>query len=198
MLAIQSNQMKFHQLVALWTALSLCPFSLSEDVKLQELVQFASNDHGELKLPSRNTNKKNVIHEAKVLKQAIRNDMKINCSYFACTSDMWSSTQMKAFMALTLHFLTDDFCMQSYTLEVKPTQGKHTGDMIQGEMAVLFMKWNLDSACLTMMLQDSGSNMVKACTNWGIPHFPCIGHSLHLVVGPFLILSKKKLKKITI
>jgi hypothetical protein len=45
MLASQSNQMKFHQLVALWTALSLCPFSISEDVKLQELVQFASNVH---------------------------------------------------------------------------------------------------------------------------------------------------------
>jgi hypothetical protein len=80
-------------------------------------------------------------------------------------------------------------------MEVKPTQGKHTGDMIQGEMAESFMKWNLDSAHLTMMLQDSGSNMVKACTDWGIPNFPCIGHSLHLVVGPFLILSKKKLKK---
>jgi hypothetical protein len=62
-------------------------------------------------------------------------------------------------------------------------------------MAESFMKWNLDSACLTMMLQDSGSNMVKACTDWGIPHFPCIGHSLHLVVGPFLILSKKIEKK---
>jgi hypothetical protein len=124
MLASQSNQMKFHQLVALWTALSLCPFSILEDVKWQELVQFVSNVHGELKMPRRNTNKKNIIHAAKVLKQAIRNDMKSNCSYFACTSDMWSSTQMKAFRALTLHFLTDDFCMQSYTLEVKPTQGK--------------------------------------------------------------------------
>ena len=82
-------------------------FSILEDVKLQELMQFASNVHGELKMPSRNTNKKKIIHEAKVLKQAIQNDMKSNCSFFACTSDMLSSTQMKAFMALTLHFLTD-------------------------------------------------------------------------------------------
>jgi hypothetical protein len=117
--------------------------------------------------------------------------MKSNCSYFACTSDMWSSTQMKAFRALTLHFLTDDFCMQSYTLEVKPTQGKHTGNVIRGEMAASFMKWNLDSARLTRMLQDSGSNMVKDCTDWGIPHFPSIGHSLHLVVGPKKEIEKK-------
>ena len=51
-----------------------------------------------------------------------------------------------------------------------------------------------------MLLRDSGSNMVKACNDWrlshnpelGVPHFPCIGHSLHLVVGPFLLEKKKK------
>ena len=42
------------------------------------------------------------------------------------------------------------------------------------------------------MLRDSGSNMVKACEDWGVAHFPCIGHSLHLVVGPFLLIPKKK------
>ena len=51
-----------------------------------------------------------------------------------------------------------------------------------------------------MVLRDSGSNMVKACNDWclshnpdlDMPHFPCIGHSLHLVVGPFLLEKKKK------
>ena len=42
-----------------------------------------------------------------------------------------------------------------------------------------------------MMLHDSGSNMVKACRDWGIDHFACIGHSLHLVIGPFLVKKKK-------
>lgn len=43
-----------------------------------------------------------------------------------------------------------------------------------------------------MMLRDSGSNMVAACRMWKISHFPCIGHSLHLVVGPFLVEKKKQ------
>ena len=41
------------------------------------------------------------------------------------------------------------------------------------------------------MLHNSGSNMVKACRDWGIDHFACIGHSLHLVIGPFLVKKKK-------
>ena len=43
-----------------------------------------------------------------------------------------------------------------------------------------------------MMIRDSGSNMVRACNDWEIPHFSCVGHSLHLVVGPLLVDKKKR------
>ena len=32
--------------------------------------------------------------------------------------------------------------------------------------------------------------MVKACEDWGINHLLCIGHSLHVVVGPFIVILK--------
>ena len=34
--------------------------------------------------------------------------------------------------------------------------------------------------------------MVKACEDWDIKHFPCIGHSMHLLVGPFLLVPKTR------
>ena len=61
-----------------------------------------------------------------------------------------------------------------------------------GEMETSFLNWGLDKDRLSMMLRDSGSNMVKACKDWKIKHFPCIGHSSHLVVGPFLLVPKTK------
>ena len=189
------NQKQFNKLVALWTALSLRPFSISEDAKLQEVIQFAANVEGQITMPSRNSNKTNIISEANDLKLAIRKELYSSCLYYSCSSDMWSSRHLKAFMALTLHFLTDAFNMRSYTLEIKPTLGKHTGDMIRGEIVESFKKWNLDITRLTMMLRDSGSNMVKACNDMEIRHFPCIGHSLHLVVGPFLVVPKNKSKE---
>jgi hypothetical protein len=42
---------------------------------------------------------------------------------------MWSSRSMDTIIALSLHFLTEDFEMKNYMLEVKPVKGKHTGDM---------------------------------------------------------------------
>ena len=38
-----------------------------------------------------------------------------------------------------------------------------------------------------MMLRDNASNGKKACNDWNIKHFGCIAHSIHLIVGPFLI-----------
>jgi hypothetical protein len=35
------------------------------------------------------------------------------------TSDIWSSKTMMAFMALTIHFLSEDFDMHSFNLEVE-------------------------------------------------------------------------------
>jgi hypothetical protein len=116
------------------------------------------------------------------MKSYVREFRKKNC-------DMWSSRSMKAFLAFTVHFLCNDFHRFNYTLAVKPTEGKHTGGMIRQYMQDILNEWCLPEH---MMLRGSGSNMVKACQDWGIPHFPCIGHSLHLVVGPFLLQKKEK------
>ena len=37
------------------------------------------------------------------------------------------------------------------------------------------------------LLRDNASNGKKVCNDWNIKHFGCIAHSIHLVVGPFLI-----------
>jgi len=43
---------------------------------------------------------------------------------------------------------------------------------------------------MTMMLRDNASNAIKACHDWGIPHFGSIGHTLHLIVSPLFVQKK--------
>ena len=50
----------------------------------------------------------------------------------------------------------------------------------------------LSADTLSVMARVDGSNVVAACNLWGIEHIGCIGHSLHLVVNPFLQEKKKK------
>ena len=119
-MANRVNHEQFDQLIALWSGLSLRPFSICEDALLQEAFTFATSVSGNLSLPSRNTNRNNILREASQMKKSIKHNIQLNCTYFSSTSDMWSSQTMKAFMALTIHFLTEEFMMRSYTLEAKP------------------------------------------------------------------------------
>ena len=46
--------------------------------------------------------------------------------FFSCTSDIWLSRTMESFLALTIHYLTDNFDMKKFVLKVDPIVGKHT------------------------------------------------------------------------
>ena len=166
-------------------------------MELQDVIVFAMQVNGTLAFPLKNTNKSRIDDLAKVIRSKLMKGIAEKCAFFSSTSDMWSSRLMKAFMAFTIHFLCDDFQRHNYTLAIKPTEGKHTGDLIREYMQNILKEWCLSEDRIVMMLRDSGSNMVKACEDWGIPHFPCIGHSLHLVVGPFLLEKKDKDKSTT-
>jgi hypothetical protein len=98
-----------------------------------------------IQIPTQNTNKK-IAKLAEELRERIKKDIDENCNYVSCTSDM--------FMALILHFLTEDFEMKNYTMKVKPVRGKHTGDMIQSEMMQIFFFWSLQEMYMMMMLRE--------------------------------------------
>ena len=42
-------------------------------------------------------------------------------------TDMWTSRNGSSFIAITLHYLTKEFRMRSFTLEVAPFVGEHSG-----------------------------------------------------------------------
>jgi hypothetical protein len=117
------------------------------------------------------------------IKGKINSDIK----YYSATTDIWSSRTMVSFMAITLHALTDDFSMINLTLDVMPLQGKHTGRFIMEQLMESFDKWGIQNENMTMMLRDNTSNAIKVCHNWGITHFGCIGHTLHLIVGALFV-----------
>ena len=65
---------------------------------------------------------------------------------------MWSLSKMTALVALTLHYLTEDFQMPEFTLESSPVQGNHTADMIRNSLISSFEKWGLNEGKLSLML----------------------------------------------
>ena len=82
-MANRVNHEQFHRLIALWSGLSLRPFSICEDALLQEAFMFATGVSGNLSLPSRNTNRKNILRVASQMKKSIKHNIQLNCTYFS-------------------------------------------------------------------------------------------------------------------
>jgi hypothetical protein len=72
---------------------------------VDDVISFISSIDGNIQLPTQNTNKNNTAKLAEELRERITKDIGENCNYFSCTSDLWSSHTMDAFMALTLQLI---------------------------------------------------------------------------------------------
>ncbi|KAE9064175.1 hypothetical protein PF010_g28712 [Phytophthora fragariae] len=93
-----------------------------------------------------------------------------------------------------MHFVSADFDLKSYTLEIASFPGKHTGVRIADLVLSLMQQWELDALRLTKIVGDNGSNVIKACKEMDVNHFGCIAHSLHLVVSGALAKTRDEVR----
>ncbi|OWZ00635.1 Zinc finger BED domain-containing hypothetical protein [Phytophthora megakarya] len=89
---------------------------------------------------------------------------------------------MKGFSILYLHYVTEEFKLRSWTLEVMELPGIHTGTIIAGKLREVMNAWGLCRENCTRFGHDSGSNMVNAAEHLYFGNTPCLAHELHLVV----------------
>lgn len=174
-------------LLVKWTSECLRPFKIVGDTGFVEFCRFLNQLRSTYDLPSRNKHRNQMMKLAdcvmKKVKESISNDM----DFYSITTDIWSSRVMQSFMAVTLHYLTEEFEMKTFVVEVLPLKGSHTGEFIAECLSNTLSSFNLRLSKLALILRDNASNGIKACEKLKAPHFGCIGHSLHLVVGPFLL-----------
>ena len=94
------------------------------------------------------------------MKNEIKSQIHCEMDYFSTRMDMWLSRRLTALMALTLHYLTEEFEMWEFTLEASPVEGNHTAEMIQNALMASFEKWGLREGKLSLMLQQMVQNRV--------------------------------------
>lgn len=106
-----------------------------------------------------------------------------NIKYFATTTDLWSSRTMDPYMSLTIHYIDEDFAMQSRCLQTSFFLQDHTGESIAQGLREAMASWSLQEDRLVCITTDNGANVVKAASlnNW--TRLQCFGHRLHLAIG---------------
>ena len=103
--------------------------------------------------------------------------------YFSSTTDMWSSSTMEPYLSYTVHFITNDWTLQSRCLQTLFVPKDHNADNLSEVLTETLAQWKLEVGRQVCITTDNGSNTLCATTvrlMW--TQLSCFGHNLHLAV----------------
>ena len=182
----------------------MLPFSLVDSIYFNDFIQKLNP---KFKCPGRSTLKKEIISEFNSKREYIMNFVKNISGRCSITTDIWSSIKNQAFIGFTIHYITNEWKLKHFTLEVLQVTGSHTGNAIYEIIDKLLQDFNLKEKILSITT-DNGSNMVLACrllksdidntqtSASDFIHSRCICHILNLAVNAGLKKEEDLIKKL--
>ncbi|KAG6516449.1 hypothetical protein ZIOFF_026914 [Zingiber officinale] len=119
------------------------------------------------------------------------------CNYcrIALTTNMWTaSNQRKGFLALTAHFIDDNWTLQSRILRFAYVHSPHTSEVLANVIVKSMMDWNIDRNISTITIDNCSTNdslinnvlhkldHSTLMLGGSLFHMRCATHILNLVV----------------
>lgn len=102
--------------------------------------------------------------------------------FFSGTTDLWSSVGLKPYINYTIHYIDNEWKLESKCLQTHFIPEDHTSDVIADSLSTTLEARNLTAEKQVCLTTDSGSNVVKAAKELQWPRLSCFGHNLHLAI----------------
>ncbi|XP_046983714.1 E3 SUMO-protein ligase ZBED1-like isoform X2 [Schistocerca americana] len=165
------------QLLQLFTK-DFQPFSVVEDSGFRGFVRALNPGY---ELPSRK-------HISDVMLQAAYTAAKekvvdkLSAAKTVClTTDCWTSAANEGYMAVTGHFVSEDFTLQSVLLGCSQLSGAHTAPNLSASLIGTTDNFRLTDKVL-LVVTDNAPNIKNAVSILKWKHFGCYAHTLNLIV----------------
>jgi len=133
-------------------------------------------------VPCRTTFSGKYLPELYIQVRDFMKQMLKSVSRLAITADCWTSRGQDAFIAISGHFVTQDWRLVEVQLDTVTFPERHTGVNVQEKIHAA-----LESLCpsaeVTVLVTDSGSNMISAANVGDFNRIACFGHELQLCVN---------------
>ncbi|KAL0222438.1 hypothetical protein RCL1_002292 [Eukaryota sp. TZLM3-RCL] len=163
-------------------------FSFIHSKALLKLIQFFNP--AVLHLPSRQTVQRTILLAHQNMKMKLKEHISSLNSKVALTLDMWTSIARRSFIAVTLHYVDDNFSAKSAILEIVHLPNPHTGTAILKYLKELINEYDLVGRLMGITC-DNGGNVINALRRLKkfllkkgvhITTRRCCAHVLNLVV----------------
>lgn len=170
-----------------WMASSLHPYSLVEEQGFKNVLKLCQPLYS---VPSSKTFTRNIIPQLysdvkKVINRALMEQKSVLAS-LAITVDMWTSLSNSAYMALTTHFMDEEFTIQNYCLGCYTFIGEHSGENISQKINSCLVDWDLNDLSVPLYsITDNAKNIALAMSlcRPKVTPLKCFAHTLQLALG---------------
>eukprot|EP00644_Phytophthora_capsici_P014025 jgi/Phyca11/72778/gw1.3.504.1 len=72
-----------------------------------------------LRVPGRTELRRDIVGVARDLRTKLETVLASDCQDYSLTTDIWTDRRQRSFMAVTIHYLNENFQMANWTLEVE-------------------------------------------------------------------------------
>ena len=152
------------------------PFRIVDNFHFQRFLKIIASNY---KLPSRNHISNALLEiQFKEVCDIIKNDLAGAIS-IAATTDIWTSCQNLAYMAVTVHFVNEEWKLISHTISVRNLVGKHDNESLKEALIESFSEWGINDKIIAITV-DNGKNIIKAVNGIeNIELIRCFGHTMN-------------------
>ena len=176
------------------------PFLLLESAEFRDLIQLLRPGTTVVKADAL---KNKVMDQFKKTQLQMKNFFSSIDSRISFTTDIWTSPNDLAFMAITAHWISADFVMHSMLMDFVQLFGSHSGVNIEKAFSQSLLNYNVFNKKLAITLDNAYNNdsfisalMERDPSFDREHHIRCFGHILNLCAQATLELVKDELSGI--
>lgn len=108
--------------------------------------------------------------------------------HMAITSDHWTSKASTTFLAVTSHFINDEWEQVSLTLACSEHKGRTTAPDCEREILSVLKKYSINDSRVSAIVTDTENTMTAMGNLLKFDHHYCLAHELELVTVRYFII----------
>jgi len=173
-----ARQKRLNHLLLKMIVIDFQPFSIVNDAGFREFVIALDPSY---RIPSR------TMITTELLPAAYNNAVDrikavlADAAAVTLTTDSWTSLTTESYVAVTCHFITSDFRLDSCLLQCNKFTERHTAENLSRDLLAVVQEWGVANK-VQAVVTDSAANISAAVKLTGFTHLYCFAHVLNLVV----------------
>nr|XP_043625688.1 zinc finger BED domain-containing protein RICESLEEPER 2-like [Erigeron canadensis] len=149
------NQKTLRELLVACTVRHKLPLSFVEYKGVRDVIEYLEPEADSM---TRNTLEADLIEMYKLEKEKMKSMLMESPGMLCLTSNLWSSINTDGYLAITVHFINNEWVLQKRVLAFSHMPPPHSGVALNAKVFLILEEWGLGKKIFCITLDNASSN----------------------------------------